>query len=112
MCTAGSLPYRGSPWQKPLGQRPPHWTEITLDRDHPWPDRSDIVQKPPLGQTNTSENITLPQTSFAGGNKKFFNFETAYQFELFFGYLTLISHGVNIHFNYNQYNYFSKIYIF
>ena len=25
----------------------------------------------PRGQTNTCENITLPQTSFAGGNKDF-----------------------------------------
>ena len=36
------------------GQRPP-WTETPLDRD-------------PCGQTDACENITLPQTSFAGGN--------------------------------------------
>ena len=41
------------------------WKELgTRQRD-----RSDIIQKPPCGQTNASENITLHQTSFAGGKK-------------------------------------------
>ena len=39
--------------QNPLG-RPLLWTE-----------------PPPCGQTNTRENIALPQTSFAGGNNHF-----------------------------------------
>ena len=29
---------------------------------------SDIIERPPDRLTDTSENITLPQTSFAGGN--------------------------------------------
>ena len=28
---------------------------------------SDIIQRPPRGWKNTCENITFPQTSFAGG---------------------------------------------
>ena len=37
----------------------------SLDADLPW------MQTPlPRGQTNTCENITLPQTAFAGGKNK------------------------------------------
>ena len=64
------------------GQRPPK-TETTLDkypsgtrerdppRKHMGPvsrTGSDIIQRPTrCGQTDTSKNITLPQTSFTGG---------------------------------------------
>ena len=63
----------------PHGQRPP-WTETpqkehgTRVRDPPRRNMrtdsqtgSDIIQRPPRGWKNTCENITLPQTSFAGG---------------------------------------------
>ena len=40
--------------------RPPSWMQSPL------PDAD-----PPCGQTNTCENITLPQTSFSGGKKGF-----------------------------------------
>ena len=43
--------------QRPSGQRPP--TSQT---------GSDIIQRPLCVQTNTPENIILPQTSFAGSN--------------------------------------------
>ena len=33
---------------------------------------SDIITTPSCGQTNASENITLPHTSFAGGNNNTF----------------------------------------
>ena len=81
MRTTYSLLYKGvsvqggSPWtetnqtetprQKPLVQKPPRqrppgqrpsWTEIPRQRS------------PPCGQTDACENITLPQTLFAGGN--------------------------------------------
>ena len=76
-----SLPYGGLPDRDHLpGQRSP-WTQTLLGQTE-----SNIIQSPPVGQTNASENITLPQTSFAGGNKKFFNFETAYHLELLSGY--------------------------
>ena len=89
MCTArfsdswggeGS-PYIGPPRQRPPGQRLPRHREEhgTRDRD---PSRrnmgrgsqtgSDIIQRTPSPMdriTDASENITLPQTSFAGGNK-------------------------------------------
>ena len=91
MRTTHSLPYGGVPLDRdphPPGQRyPPPWTENTLldrdthlwtetpwretalDKDPPWTG-SDIIQRAPHphGQTDTCENITLPQTSFAGGN--------------------------------------------
>ena len=60
MHTARSLLYPGGlPRQKPPWQKPPE-QEVTSYRD-------------PCGQTNASENITLPQTSFAGGNKYVFD---------------------------------------
>ena len=66
----------------PLDRDPLPWTETpqkehwTRDRDPPRRNigpvsqtGSDIIQRPPCGQTNTCKNITLSQTSFAGGNK-------------------------------------------
>ena len=58
----------GGPWtetpqtETPTGQIP-HWTDTPLDR-HP------TGQSPlPLDRmTDMSKNITLPQTSFTGGN--------------------------------------------
>ena len=32
-------------------------------------------QKPPCKQTHACKHITLPQTSFAGGNKKVFQYD-------------------------------------
>ena len=60
----------------PYGERPP-WTETPrteTPRRNMGPRSqigSDIIQRPPppRGQTNASENNTLPQTSFEGGNK-------------------------------------------
>ena len=64
------IPRTQTPQTDPPGQSPPRRTmgpgtwdqaakqEITSHRD------------PYCGQTNTCENITLPQTSFAGGNKR------------------------------------------
>ena len=46
----------------PPGQRPPRQTVGTWDQD------------PVNRMTDASENITLPQTSFTGGNKKFWLF--------------------------------------
>ena len=70
-----TLPGQRPPDRDPLdgdppGQRP-HWTETPVQRP-PWTDP--LVKWPvmhagtetPRGQTNTCENITLPQTSFAG----------------------------------------------
>ena len=67
-----------TPRQKPLDRDPRTetlWTETTLDRDPLDRDPEirleatwDQRQRGPYGQTNASENITLPQTSFAGGN--------------------------------------------
>ena len=56
----------------PPGQRP------SMDRDFPWtktpwtetlPNKGWDNPPPTCGQTDTYENITLPQTSFAGGKK-------------------------------------------
>ena len=48
-----------TPYGDPQGQRPPPY------RDPPGQTGSDIIKKPtPREQTNTSENINLPQTSF------------------------------------------------
>ena len=83
MSTCHSLPYGGLPdrpqetllGQKhppPFGQKHPPG-QTPLDRDLlPPPDRGPAPGQRPLlcGQTDTCENITLPQTSFAGGNKK------------------------------------------
>ena len=57
-------PYGDLPWQRlPTPRQRPSWTET------PWAG-SDIIQRPlPRGQKDACENITLPQTSFAGGNK-------------------------------------------
>ena len=60
MCTARSLPYGGG--------------GVSLDRVPP--DRDPLERKlhnrspPPFGQTDGSEKITLPQTSFAGGKNE------------------------------------------
>ena len=52
----------------PPGQRPLHTETPPAHRDSPCTDTS--RQRPsPCGQTNTCENIILPQISFAGGNK-------------------------------------------
>ena len=92
-------PDRDPPWTKiplyrdPIGQRPPdkdppiqrpRWTETPLDRDLPVqrPPWTETPQKEhgirerdhPCGQTNASENITFPQTSFESGkNYTFIN---------------------------------------
>ena len=85
MHTARSLLYGGSPWQRPSFDtdpptldRPP-WIE-TLPVMWPvmnagtetlrvmWPVMRAGTQTPlPGGKTNTCENISLPQTSLAGG---------------------------------------------
>ena len=40
-------------------------------------DRSDIIQRPPVNRmTHGSKNITMPQTSFAGGNKGVLQFKS------------------------------------
>ena len=52
----------------PHGQRPP----APLDRDHHTPPHQTpclLQTETPLWTDKTCENITLPQTSFAGGNK-------------------------------------------
>ena len=48
MCTTCSLPYMG----------------VSLDRD---PTNRDLLDRDTRGQTDACENITLRQTSFAGG---------------------------------------------
>ena len=77
MRTACSLPYRGGEFCP--GESP--WNEIPLNRDalphrrNMGPGRqtrSDIIQRPPPPvnrMTHTNKNITMPQTSFVGGNK-------------------------------------------
>ena len=64
MPTARSLPEGDLPDRDPLppGQRPPPRTETP-------------GQRPPCGQTDACENITLPQTSFAGGNDTESNYD-------------------------------------
>ena len=58
MYTACSLPYQGSLLrQRPPGQRP-------SDRDP-----QTETETSPVDRTDTCENVNLPQTSFAGGNK-------------------------------------------
>ena len=57
MRTARSLPYLGG---LSLG--------VSLNRNHSGQEVTSY-KNPPCGQTNASENITLPQTSFADGNK-------------------------------------------
>ena len=68
---SGGSPYRDTPGQRPpegtwdQGQRPP--LEGTWDQTA----RQEVTSyrdPPPCGQTDTCENITLPQTLFAGGN--------------------------------------------
>ena len=67
----GTPPRTGPPpgTRHPLGQAPPQ------DQTPPWdqaPLRDQMPplwdQAPPCGQTHTCKHITLPQTSFAGGN--------------------------------------------
>ena len=89
MHTARSLLYRGGlcpegvsldrdPWtETPLTETPGRnmGPETETPRRNMGPGNQtgrDIIQRPLLllGQTNDSENITLPQTSFAGGNNK------------------------------------------
>ena len=74
-----SLPYLGggSPWtETPPGQRPPGQRPLDrdpIDRDPPLqrPPRQEVTSYiDPRRQTNVSEDITLPQTSFAGGKYK------------------------------------------
>ena len=68
------------PEQRPLGQRPP-WTETSPLRRNMGPESETPLKvhgtrqpnrkwhhtETPCGETNTSENITLPQTSFTDG---------------------------------------------
>ena len=63
MCATHTLPYWGSPWQRPFpGQRPP-WTETPiLNRDPTDRDprtETPLDRDPKRGQTNTCENITF-----------------------------------------------------
>ena len=66
--TRHPLPERAPPDQTPPEQAPP--------REHAPPQRAGTLrirpppreQAPPCGQTHTCKHITLPQTSFAGGN--------------------------------------------
>ena len=78
MRTARSLPYRrGSPWtENPLDREPPFGQRAPLTEtsptDAPWTntlqtDTPPTETKTPMW-TDTRENITLPQASFAGGN--------------------------------------------
>ena len=77
-----TTPWTETPGQwPPSGQRPPNryppWTETgqrLSPRRHMRPGSqtgSDIIQRPPCGMTDTCENITLPQTSFAGGKDRY-----------------------------------------
>ena len=55
-----------------VSERPP-WTEIHQTE-------TPSGQRPPCGQTDTFENITLSQTSFMGGNKSYaINFRSEIQ---------------------------------
>ena len=78
LCPWGCLSRGGSPWQRPppppeatwdLRQRPPRRNMGPVSQTG-----SDIVTSyrdpSPCGQTDTCKNITLPQTSFAGGKNK------------------------------------------
>ena len=69
------LPGQKAPLDRPLLDRGPRKEHGTRDRDPPRRNMrpgsqtgSDVIQRLPCGQTNTCENITLPQTWFAGGN--------------------------------------------
>ena len=80
MRTACSLPYGGSPGQKPPGHRSP-CTETTLDRD-PSLDRD--WDPPPVDRRQTGKHY-LPATSFAGGNNPsgFLSFSEIFLFDDF-----------------------------
>ena len=61
-------PWTESPWTETPRQRP-HGRNMGLGNQS----GSDIIQRPPLWTEwliHSCENITLPQTSFAGGNNK------------------------------------------
>ena len=76
MRTARSLPYGGVcpgslPDRDPSDRDPQtyQWTETPLDRDPPWTE-TPWTETPPVNRmTHRCKNITLPQTSFAGGKK-------------------------------------------
>ena len=68
MRTACSLSYRGSLSRGVFLDRNPPWTEIPLDRDSPDIDHPGQIPPTVNRMTHASKNITLPQTSFAGGN--------------------------------------------
>ena len=78
MRTICSLQYRGGlcpgrpPWtENPPGRNMGPETEISLERTWDQASRQEVTSykdPPPCGQTNASENITLSQTWFAGGN--------------------------------------------
>ena len=77
MCTACSLAVScnihvgGLPTPPPLDTAPPlRNADPLLDADSPGC-RPPPGYRPPCGQTNTRENITLSQTSFAGGKIPF-----------------------------------------
>ena len=69
MCTARFSDSRGSLPNPPLGMHTP-----ILEADPPvdpplgWPPCRPTPSPPVNRMTDASENITLPQTSFAGGN--------------------------------------------
>ena len=76
----GGLPDRHPPGQRSARQRPP-WTETpdSLDRDPPvmWPVMHAGKETPPVNRmTHRCKNITLPQTSFAGGKYVTFLYRT------------------------------------
>ena len=70
----GGLPDIETPGQRPPLDKDLPWTETPLGQrplDHVTCDACWEIDPQPCGQTNTCENITLPQTSFAGGKKDF-----------------------------------------
>ena len=74
MCTTHSSPYRGVSVQVGGGLSLTDSRRETPGRNmRPVSQTgSDIIQKSSCGQTDTCKNITLPQTSFAGGKNKNF----------------------------------------
>ena len=70
-------PLKVDPWRQnpPGGRLPCRQTPLEVDPQEgtwDWAARQEVTsyRDSPHGQTNTCENFTLPQTSFAGGNKK------------------------------------------
>ena len=70
-CISGGLHKWATSHPPPNRQTPTSWIQTPLNADPPvmWPGmHAGKSAPPPGGQINTCENITLPQTSFAGGN--------------------------------------------